>query len=205
MKLTSCKWQPSLPRDIYALMVLFRGFKSTIARTVQRDDPSQSRHLGDYYRKAMAERVLPVCDSGVPLADLFQHSPDFQALLDIPAISGAIQSLLGEDQYLIITSCTSRFLQASDVEWACQIRRNTIIRIRPSILRWHSISSCFTSAGGDRAHGWDPILPGSHLRVVSEAAISRYQNIVGQQHVVCPAERCSYFIKGFGTGRLESE
>ena len=108
-------------------------------------DPSQSRHLGDYYRKAMAERVLPVHDSGVPLANLFQHSPDFQALLDIPAISGAIQSLLGEDQRLTITSCTSRFLQANDVEWACQIRRNTIIRIRLSILRWHSISSCFTS------------------------------------------------------------
>ena len=59
-------------------------------------DPSQSRHLGDYYRKAMTERVLPVCDSGVPLAGLFQHSSDFEALLDIPVISGAIQSLLGE-------------------------------------------------------------------------------------------------------------
>ena len=48
--------------------------------------------------------------------------------------------------------------------------------------------------------GGTRFLPGSHLRVVSEAAISRYQNIVGQQHVVCLLERCSYFIKGFGTG-----
>ena len=34
-------------------------------------DPSQSRHLGDYYRKAMAERVLPVCDSGGPASEPF--------------------------------------------------------------------------------------------------------------------------------------
>jgi len=35
--------------------------------------------------------------------------------------------------------------------------------------------------------GGTRFLPGSHLRVVSEAAIARYQNVRGQQHVVCDA------------------
>ena len=53
--------------------------------------------------------------------------------------------------------------------------------------------------------GGTRFLPGSHLRVVSEAAISRYQNIVGQQHVVCPAGTVLIFQKGFGTGEFESQ
>jgi hypothetical protein len=35
--------------------------------------------------------------------------------------------------------------------------------------------------------GGTRFLPGSHLRVESEAAIERYQNVRGEQHVVCPA------------------
>jgi hypothetical protein len=35
--------------------------------------------------------------------------------------------------------------------------------------------------------GGTRFLPGSHLRIVSEAAVARYQNVRGQQHVVCPA------------------
>ena len=36
--------------------------------------------------------------------------------------------------------------------------------------------------------------------MVSEAAISRYQNIVGQQHVVCPAGTVLIFHKGLWHG-----
>ena len=108
-------------------------------------DPSQSRQLGDYYGKAMAERVLPVCDSGVPLAGLFSIRRTFRRYWISLLFQVRFRACWVRDRYLIITSCTSRFLQANDVAWVCQIRRNTIIRTRPSILRWHSISSCFTS------------------------------------------------------------
>ena len=37
------------------------------------------------------------------------------------------------------------------------------------------------------AMGGTRYVPGTHLRIVSEAAVGRYQNILGQQHVVCPA------------------
>jgi hypothetical protein len=63
---------------------------------------------------------------------------------------------------------------------------------------WHQDSTIDTRAAFDVQIMWYPhevtadmggtrYLPGSHLRIVSEAAIGRYQNIRGQRHVVCPA------------------
>ena len=164
-------------------------------------DPSQSRHLGDYYGKAMAERVLPVCDSGVPLTDLFQHSPDFRALLDIPTISGAIQSLLGErpifdHHFLHVTIPPSERRRMGMPDTAQHYHQDSTIdpSMAFDIQLFYFPQEVTEPMGGTR------FLPGSHLRVVSEAAISRYQNIVGQQHVVCPAGTVLIFHKGLWHG-----
>ncbi|HWA64216.1 MAG TPA: phytanoyl-CoA dioxygenase family protein, partial [Caulobacteraceae bacterium] len=43
-------------------------------------------------------------------------------------------------------------------------------------------------------------VPGTHLRKVSEAAIGRYQNIRGQQHMVCPAGTLLFLHHGIWHG-----
>ena len=43
-------------------------------------------------------------------------------------------------------------------------------------------------------------VPGTHLRIVSESAIARYQNIRGQQHVVCPAGTLIFMHHGIWHG-----
>ena len=48
--------------------------------------------------------------------------------------------------------------------------------------------------------GGTRFVPGSQFRVVSEAAIARYQNIVGQQQVICPAGTVMIFHKGLWHG-----
>ena len=50
-------------------------------------------------------------------------------------------------------------------------------------------------------------IPGTHLRVVSEAAISRYQNIKGQQRLVCKAGTLLFLHMGIwhGGGLNESD
>ncbi|MDP5052771.1 MAG: phytanoyl-CoA dioxygenase family protein, partial [Congregibacter sp.] len=48
--------------------------------------------------------------------------------------------------------------------------------------------------------GGTRFLPGSHLRIVSEAAIGRYQNIVGQQRMVCPAGTLLFLHMGIWHG-----
>ena len=164
-------------------------------------DPSQGQHLGDYYRKAIAERVLPVCESGIPLADLFQNSSDFQALLDIPVISGAIQSLLGEGptfdhHFLHVAISSSERRRMGMVDAAQHYHQDSTIdpAMAFDIQLFYFPQNVTESMGGTR------FLPGSHLRVVSEAAISRYQNIVGQKHVVCPAGTVLIFHKGLWHG-----
>jgi len=58
-----------------------------------------------------------------------------------------------------------------------------------------------------REMGGTRFVPGSHLRIVSEAAIARYQNILGQEHVVCPAGTVVFAHHGLwhGGGANRSE
>ena len=48
--------------------------------------------------------------------------------------------------------------------------------------------------------GGTRFIPGTHLRIVSEAAVARYQNIRGQQHVVCPAGTLLFLHHGIWHG-----
>src|SRR5262245_55840595 len=51
-----------------------------------------------------------------------------------------------------------------------------------------------------REMGGTRFIPGTHLRKVSEAAIARYQNVLGQQHVVCPAGTLLFLHHGMWHG-----
>ncbi|MEM7015820.1 MAG: phytanoyl-CoA dioxygenase family protein [Pseudomonadota bacterium] len=55
--------------------------------------------------------------------------------------------------------------------------------------------------------GGTRFVPGTHLRIVSEAAIGRYQNISGQRHVVCKAGTMLFMHMGIwhGGGLNQSE
>ena len=48
--------------------------------------------------------------------------------------------------------------------------------------------------------GGTRFIPGTHLRVVSEASIGRYQNVLGQQHMVCPAGTLLFMHMGIWHG-----
>ena len=48
--------------------------------------------------------------------------------------------------------------------------------------------------------GGTRFIPGTHLRIVSEAAVARYQNVRGQQHVVCPAGTLLFLHHGIWHG-----
>ena len=177
MKLTSLQMATFVAKG-YRALIWSPSLNQRLLERFSAIDPSQSRHLGDYYRKAMAERVLPVCDSGVPHPNLFSIRQTFRHYW-ISCYSGAIQSLLGRDQRLTITSCTSRFLQANDVEWAPDTAQHyhQDSTIDPSMA--FDIQLFYFPQEVTEPMGGTRFLPGSH-RVVSEAAF-RYQNIVGQQ------------------------
>jgi Phytanoyl-CoA dioxygenase (PhyH) len=133
---------------------------------------------------------VPGVPAGTPLSRAYAEGSPIRAFVETPAIEGIIRSLVGKDPlvdhhfshvaYSPATMKTRGFSRPQDSQ------------------HWHQDSTIDTRQAFDIQLMWYPhevtremggtrYLPGSHLRIVSEAAIGRYQNIAGQRHVVCPA------------------
>lgn len=144
------------------------------------------RSIREHYGNVMAGSAIPRVAAGTPLADAYPDDSPLAHILALPKVRGAVQSLVGrapafDHHFLHISyppvfhpdgaAVAQRYHQDSTID----PRRAFDIQL---LYFPHSVSA---DMGGTR------FLPGSHLRVVSEAAIARYQNLRGQQHVVCEA------------------
>ncbi len=156
---------------------------------------------GEHYAKVMASSAIPIVSAGTPLSDAYPTGNALKKVLALPAVAGAIQSLVGESpifdhQFLHITFPPS-FYKNSVIEQVSQhTHQDSTIDPRQAfdvqIMYFpHDVSE---QMGGTR------FVPGSHFRIVSEASIGRYQNICGQQHMVCPAGTLLFMHMGIWHG-----
>jgi ectoine hydroxylase-related dioxygenase (phytanoyl-CoA dioxygenase family) len=118
---------------------------------------------------------------GRPLASLFTASPAVGPVLRLPAVAGIIDSLVGPDaiydhHYAHVIPARQRWSQPWHADAIIDPRR-----------RAFDVQLFFFFHDTPREMGGTMVLPGSHLRRVNEAAISRYQNFVGQAAMICPA------------------
>lgn len=141
-----------------------------------------------YYGRLMGADSIPVVGAGTPLADAYPDVSPIRALLHLPVVRGAISSLVGNqpafDHHFLHVAFTPAFYASQGVPQAAQhYHQDSTIDPRAAfdIQLMYYPHDVTADMGGTR------FLPGSHLRVVSEAAIARYQNVRGQEHVVCPA------------------
>ena len=146
--------------------------------------------IGEAYIEEVRSRTLPNVDAGTPLSRAYPAESALHAFVTHPRIVGIIQSLVGPEPLV------DHHFPHIAYSPATMARRGAN---RPQDSQhWHQDSTIDTRAAFDIQLMWYPhevtahmggtrFLPGSHLRIVSEAAIGRYQNIVGQRHVVCPA------------------
>ena len=133
---------------------------------------------------------VPEVPAGTPLDEAYPPRSALHDLVTLPAVRGVLDSLVGPaplvDHHFVHLTLGRAEREAFGIREAL-----------PS-QHWHQDSTIDTRAGFDVQIMWYPhevtlemggtrYLPGSHLRIVSEAAIARYQNIRGQRHVVCPA------------------
>ena len=181
--------------------VVPRALNEQLLARFQSVDPSHHGNLRDYYHEAVDQRVLPIGASGLPLDQVFDAEPLFCALLAVPEIEGAICSLLGEaprfDHHFLHVTLTPETRTRMQLPAAAQ-HNHQDSTIDPDLA--FDIQLFYFPQAVTEAMGGTRFLPGSHLRTVSEAAIARYQNIVGQQHVVCPAGSVFIFHKGLWHG-----
>jgi len=162
-------------------------------------DSAEALNLKQHYAELMARSAVPVVVAGTPLADAYPETSSLNDLINVPEVRGAIASLVGEDCVL-----DHHFLHMTVPGYPAQhTHQDSTIDPRGAfdIQLMYFPHEVTPEMGGTR------FIPGTHLRVVSEAAISRYQNIKGQQHVVCPAGTVLVMHHGMwhggGTNRSE--
>lgn len=151
-------------------------------------DDNAIKDIRAYYGELMSTSSIPRVPAGTPLADAYPKDGAIQALLNLPEVSGIIKSLVGRrptfDHHFLHVTFPEGYYRAMGSDPVSQhTHQDSTIDARQAfdIQIMYFPHEVTAEMGGTR------YVPGSHLRVVSTSAIGRYQNIKGQQHVVCPA------------------
>ena len=137
-------------------------------------------------RKLMRNNGIPQVPAGTPLMDAYAQGTALGRLVRLPWVRGAIESLVGpgsllDHHFLHITFPPS--FRHGKAGASQNTHQDSTIDPRQAF----DIQLMYFPHEVTPAMGGTRYVPGTHLRIVSEGAIGRYQNILGQQHVVCPA------------------
>ncbi len=173
---------------------------------VQQAQPDQDSSPEAHYRTLLSNSAVPFVDPGTPWQQAYSADSVLGNLLRLPKVAGAIASLAGIDavvdhHFLHIAFAPSH--TSGRVQLAQHNHQDSTIDPR----RAFDLQIMYFPSEVTAAMGGTRFVPGTHLRIVSEAAIARYQNIRGQQHVVCPAGTLLLLHQGIwhGGGSNSSE
>jgi hypothetical protein len=140
------------------------------------------------YAETLAASAIPETPAGTPLAEVYAPGSAVERLLALPLVRGALTSLLGDapvfDHHFLHVTFPPRFHEAAHGENVSQ-HTHQDSTIDPRLA--FDVQVMYYPHGVTRAMGGTRFIPGTHLRKVSEVALGRYQNIVGQQHMTCEA------------------
>jgi hypothetical protein len=118
---------------------------------------------------------------GTPLADVHLPRSPLGAVLGLPAVAGAIQSLVGpgptaDHQFVHVRAPHEGEAQPLHADAVIDARTDVF-----DVQMMYYPEAVTVDAGGT------VLVPGSHFRRVSHMDVARYQNVVGQERVVCAA------------------
>lgn len=127
--------------------------------------------------------------SGTALQDAYTPDSPFGAMVRVPAVAGAIASLVGDDP--VVDHHFVHIKPAGDLQ-AQGLHCDAIIDEGPAFdiqLFWfpHDVAP---GEGGTR------FVPGSHLRRVNMDDVARYQHLAGEQYFAGPAGTVVIFHQG---------
>lgn len=163
------------------------------------EDPSGVDHPMAHYAKVMTSSAIPVVSPGTKLSEAYPTESALSDLMQLPIVSGAIESLVGSapifDHHFLHITFPPEFYEGKQQK-AQHYHQDSTIDPRQAfdVQLMYFPHNVTEDMGGTR------FLPGSHHRIVSEAAIGRYQNIVGQQRMTCPAGTLLFLHMGIWHG-----
>lgn len=172
---------------------------ATFLATVEASGELERANPRAHYARLMQDAAVPFVAPGTPWKDAYGAKTPIGRLLRLPKVLGAIASFVGtgavvDHHFLHITFPPS--YTEGRARPAQHLHQDSTVDTRQAfdlqIMYFpHEVTP---QMGGTR------FVPGTHLRIVSEAAISRYQNILGQQHMVCPAGTLLFMHHGIWHG-----
>jgi hypothetical protein len=140
------------------------------------------------YGEALAANAIPEVAAGTPLSGAYAQRSALSRMLDLPLVRGAIQSLVGAapvfDHHFLHVTFPPAYHEAGAGENVSQhTHQDSTVDPRTAF----DIQIMYYPHDVTRPMGGTRFIPGTHLRKVSEVALGRYQNVRGQQHMVCEA------------------
>lgn len=145
--------------------------------------------------------IVPEIPAGEKILSAFPKRTPLGEILRLPKVQGAIESLVGPDSlvdhHFIHTLPPKRYYDEQGRKQKSQhLHQDSTIDPRASfdVQVFYYPQDVTEEMGGTR------FVPGTHLRIVSESAIARYQNMRGQQHITCEAGTMFFMHHGIWHG-----
>ncbi len=163
--------------------------------------PQPGAGMRKAYARLLAGTGVPTVAAGTPLAECYPADSAIAKLLALPVVRGAIESLVGtnprfDHHFLHVTFPPAYFAERGIPNVSQHTHQDSTIDTR----RAFDVQMMYFPHEVTPAMGGTRFVPGTHLRIVSEAAVARYQNVRGQQHVVCPAGTILFLHHGIWHG-----
>lgn len=172
-----------------------------LAEAGEADYPQPGRRMMRTYGELLARADIPEVAPGTPLAGAYRQGSAIARLLDLPLVKGAIHSLVGPDpifdHHFLHVTFPPAYYEAGGGEHVSQ-HTHQDSTIDPA--RGFDLQIMYYPHAVTRPMGGTRFIPGTHLRKVSEVALGRYQNIAGQQHMVCEAGTLLFLHNGIWHG-----
>ena len=164
-------------------------------------DIDKADSVNDFYKNIKATSSIPRIPAGKPLKEAFPKNSPLDKIFKNEVVEGAITSLVGSNsivdhQFLHITFPTKYFNQANQRQMSQANHQDSTIDPRNTfdVQLFYFPTEVTKEMGGTRYH------PGTHLRIVNEMAIAKYQNILGQKSIVCKPGTIGIFHSGLWHG-----
>ena len=165
------------------------------------DYPQPGQRMMQTYGQLLAKARIPEVPPGAPLSAAYPQGSAVERLLALPLVEGAIRSLVGPDpifdHHFLHVTFPPAYYEAGGGEHVSQ-HTHQDSTIDPS--EGFDLQIMYYPHAVTREMGGTRFVPGTHLRRVSEVALGRYQNIAGQQHMVCEAGTLLFLHNGIWHG-----
>jgi phytanoyl-CoA dioxygenase PhyH len=161
--------------------------------------PSTGKKIGKVYGEALAANQIPEVPAGTPLAKAYAPGSAISKLLALPLVAGAFESLLGPDpvfDHHFLHIAFPPDYHAGGESVSQHTHQDSTIDPKEGF----DVQLMYYPHAIARDMGGTRFVPGTHLRKVSEVAVGRYQNMLGQQHMVCEAGTLLFLHHGVWHG-----